>query len=130
MFYGNLARKENINIIIVRFYVSFANFDQSKGYKDIKLATRPQLAIRAQVELYIPKGTFATITYEKPVWGSDAWASDITKTKDNKHTAEFLGLARSAEYAIKADEAAYLKEVKAIISHWQRDIAKGLQENL
>lgn len=131
LFYGNLASRENFNLLRVNFYVSFASFDGGRGYKDIKLSTKPVLAVSATVQLVTSNGSFNEIYYKKlPAWGSAEWSLGIDKSKDNKHTAEFLGLARSAEYQITADETKYLAEVKYIINHLQKDIAQAIKENL
>ena len=130
-FYQKLSSKENFNLLSIRFYVSFASFDGGRGYKDIKLATNPVLAISASVQLVTPNGAFNKIFFKKlPVWAGSGWSEGITKGKDNKNDAEAFGLARSAEYEIQANSDQYLHEVRAIISNLQKDIVDGIKENL
>lgn len=97
----------------------------------IKLSTEPNLAVSVKVSLHTADGGWAQIYYkDMPVWGGGEWSEGIGKTKDNKSTAEFLGLARSAEYQIQANQEAYLAEVRAIISNLQKDIVKGIKAEL
>jgi hypothetical protein len=130
-FYMKLATKEGYNLLMINFYVSFASFDGGRGYKDIKLATQPVMAVSASVGLITSNGGGGSITYDKlPVWGSADWSEGIEKGKDNESTAEWLGLARSAEFEITANSQKYLEELKDIISNLQKDIVKGIKENL
>lgn len=130
-FYQKLAAKENINLLSVAYYVTFASFDGGRGYKDIKLSTNPVISVSVSVALVTPNGAFNKIYYNKlPVWGSGDWSEGIVKGKDNKNTAELLGLARSAEYEINANSEKYLNEVKAIITNLQKDIVKGIKNSL
>lgn len=130
-FYGKLSNKENYNLLIVNFYVSFASFDGGRGYKDIKLATKPVMAVSVQINLITPNGAFNKLYYKDlPLWADDSWSEGIVKTKDNKSTSEFLGLARSADYSVKANSEKYLSELKDIIDGFQKDIVKNIKENL
>ncbi len=129
-FYQNLALKEGFNLLFINFNVSFASFDGGRGYKNVKLSTKPVISIKANVQLITPKGGYSWITYEKEVWGSGDWSKGMGKTKDNKSTAGLLGLARSSEYAINADSQKYLSEVNDIISNFQKDIVKGIKAAL
>ncbi len=130
-FYQKLATKEKYNLLIINFYITFASFDGGKGYKDIKLSTKPVLAISAKVHLVSANGASNWLTYNKlPVWGSDTWSEGLNKSKDNKNASEVLGLARSAEYEITANSNKYLNEVKSIIRNFQKDIVRGLKETM
>ncbi len=130
-FYQKLATKENINLLSIGYNVTFASFDGGRGYKDIKLATKPVVAVSVTVMLVTPNGSYNKVFYNKmPVWGSDKWSEGIEKGKDNKNTAEFLGLARSAEYEITANSDKYLDEVRAIITSLQKDVVKGIKGSL
>jgi hypothetical protein len=110
--------------------VTFANFDGGRGYKDIKLETKPVMAVSVQVTLVTPNGAFNKIFYKKNAWGTGNWSKGINKIKDNKSTADWLGLARSADYVIDANQEAYLSELKQIVQAYQRDIAKGIREEI
>lgn len=130
-FYGKLSNKENYNLLIVNFYVSFASFDGGRGYKDIKLATKPVMAVSVKINLVTPNGAYNKLYYKDlPLWAGASWSEGIVKTKDNKSTSEFLGLARSADYSITANSEKYITELKEIIDGFQKDIAKNIKENL
>jgi hypothetical protein len=130
-FYQKLATKENFNLLSIQFFVSFASFDGGRGYKDISLATNPVLAISATVKLITPNGAANTIFFKDfPVWAGSEWSEGIEKGKDNKNSAEAFGLARSAEYEIRANSDRYLNEVKDIISNLQKDIVEGIKTSL
>lgn len=130
-FYQKLCTKENYNLLLFDFKVTFAYFDGGKGYKDVKLATKPAMAITVTVSLITPNGAFNKVYYSKlPVWGNEGWSEGINKTKDNKNDSELLGLARSADYEITANSNKYITEVSAIISNLQKDIVKHIKEQL
>lgn len=130
-FFQKLCTKENYNLLLFDYKVTFASFDGGKGYKDIKLATNPAIAITVTVSLITPNGAFNKVYYSKlPVWGNAGWSDGISKTKDNKNDSEFFGLARSAEYEITANSDKYINEVSAIISNLQKDIVKNIKAAL
>lgn len=130
-FYAKLAAKEGINILMVNYFVSFASFEGNKGYKDIKLATTPVMAVSVKVTLFTANGSANEIAYKKmPMWGSGDWALETVTDKDNKNSAEFLGLARSAEYSVTADPSKYTAEAKSMIGALQKDIVKSIKESL
>jgi len=124
-FYLKLATGEGYNLLGINFYITFASFDGGKGYKDIKLSTQPVMAVSATISLVNASGGSCWVTYDKlPVWASADWSEGMDKGKDNQSDAEFLGLARSAEYEITANSDKYLAEARAIISNLQKDIVK------
>jgi hypothetical protein len=130
--YGNFyqaAADQGFNIMFVNFKVTFATFDGGKGYKDVKLATKPVIAVKATVTIVSPKGA-GYLSYKKDVWGGVDWVKEMGKVKDNESSAEFFGLARSVDYAVTANSEAYLAEVKAIISNLQKDIVKNIKSSL
>jgi hypothetical protein len=130
-FFMKPAPKEKTNLLSVRYYVAFASFEGKRGYKDISLATNPVLSVSVNVQLTTTNLSGNEISYSKmPVWGSSNWSQGIVKGKDNKNTAEFLGLARSAEYEITADPEKYISELKAIITNLQKDIVSGIKSKL
>lgn len=126
-----LAAKEKYNLMLVNFYVSFASFDGSRGYKDIKLETNAVMAVSVQIYMFSASGGKTEIYYKNlPIWGGDDWSLGFNKTKDNSSDAESFGLALSTEYQISADPKKYIEEAKSMISNFQKDIAKGIKENL
>ena len=131
LFYQNASKDSEANLLGLHFYVAFANFDGGRGYKDIKLETEPALSVNAQVQLTTANGAFNKVFFKKlPAWGSTEWSEGIEKGKDNKHMAEFLGLARSAEFEITANSEKYLSEVKSIIGKMQKDIVAAIKAEL
>ena len=129
-FFYKVAKDAEVNLIETNFFVSFANFDGGRGYKDIKLETKPVICVNASITITHPKG-YTTVFYKKaPIWGGDDWSEGVFKSKDNKGAATYWGLARSVDYQMKANSNAYLKEVEAIIEAWQKDIATGLKAEL
>jgi len=131
LFYQNASKDSEVNLLGMHFYVAFANFDGGRGYKDIKLETEPVLSVNAEVQLITPNGAFNKVFFKKlPAWGSKEWSEGIEKGKDNKHMAEFLGLARSAEFEITANSEKYLSEVKSLIGKLQKDIVDAIEAEL
>jgi len=128
-FYQKLATKEDFNLLNIHFFVSFANFDGGRGYKDVKLETEPVMAVDVQITLITPKGG-SQIYYKKDAWGTGNWSKGIGKVKDNESTADWLGLARSADFVIDANQEEFLNELKQILNAYQRDIAAGIKEEL
>ncbi len=128
-FYQKLVESEACNLLFVNFKITFAYFDGGKGYKSVKLDTKPAIAVKATIGLINAKGG-GQIAYKDDVWGSDTWVKEMGKTKDNQGAADFFGLARSADYAIIANSDAYLNELSSIISNLQKDIVAGLKESL
>lgn len=128
-FFMNLAKKGNTNIIHVDFYISFATFDGGRGYKDISIEANPVIAVNMRVQMWAPNGSANYIEYKKlPVWGSDDWATGISKTGENDGSA--FGLSSSASFQVNADADKYMQETKSIILNLQKDMVKGLKEEL
>jgi len=126
-----LAAKEKYNLILINFYVSFAYFDGSSGYRDIKLKTNAVMAVSVQVSIFSASGGKTEVYYKKlPIWGGDDWNLGFNTTKNNASDAELFGLALSTEYQISADPKKYMQEAKSIIGNLQKDIAKGIKESL
>ena len=131
LFYGNLSKKEKVNLISVKFLVSFATFDGGRGFKSINLSTKPLLALSLQATLVTANGSINFISYAKlPAVGGEDWSLGLKKGKDNRSDAEFFGLARSADFELTADSDKYLAEVRAMISALQKDIAKQIKAKL
>ena len=126
-FYGNLISSENVNLISVAYYVTFAAFDGGKGYKDIKLATKPALSINPVVYISTPKGT-STITVGKgPFWGNSGWSAGIVET--DSHDGAFWGISSKAKYSIDVKPELYLGEIKAITKNFQKDLVQVIKES-
>jgi len=123
-----LAAKEKCNLILINFYVSFASFDGSRGYKDIKLETNAVMAVSVRVSMFSASGGKTEIYYKDlPVWGGDDWNLGFNTTKNNASDAEAFGLALSTEYQISADPEKYMKEARSIIGNLQKDIVNGIK---
>ncbi|RLD26794.1 MAG: hypothetical protein DRI54_02185 [Bacteroidetes bacterium] len=127
-FYQKLSTKEEANLIIMNFNLTFASFEGSKGYKDIKLATKSDLTVSVKITLVTPNGAFNKVYYSKlPIWAGSDWSEGIEKVSENN--GEFWGLSSSADYQITANSDQYISEVKAIIENLQKDIVKGIKSN-
>lgn len=123
LFVKKLIEKDKIPTISIRYNVSFAQFDGSKGYKSVELSTKPIMVVNANV--YI-NGYPSGIEYKKAIWAGNSWAEGMVKTKDNQGSSENLGLARSAGYSIQVNSDQYIAELRAIISNFQKDIVKHI----
>ncbi len=123
LFLKKLIEKDKIPTISIRYNVSFAQFDSSKGYKSVELTTKPAMVVNASI--YI-NGYHSGITYKKAIWAGNIWAKGMVKTKDNQDLSENLGLARSAGYSIQVNSDQYLAELRSIISNFQKDIVKHI----
>lgn len=128
-FYNDIVLKEKYNLMFVNYYVSFAAFDGGNGYKKAVLETKPVIAVKVNLGLMTVGGKVEW-SYEKEIWAGDDWVKEMGKVKDNQGTAEFWGLARSADYAVVADSDKYLAEVGSIISNLQKDMVKNLKTEL
>jgi len=126
-----LAAKEKYNLVLIHFYVSFASFDESRGYKDIKLETNAVIAVSVRVSMFSASGGKTEVIYKSlPVWGGNDWSLGFNTTKNNASDAEAFGLALSTEYQISANPNKYMEEAKSIIGNLQKDIATGIKEAL
>lgn len=129
-FYQKLVQKEEYNLMMVDFYVTFASFDGGRGYKNISLETNAVMAVSVKVWVMTAGGKAEIYYKDMPVWGGDDWSLGLEKVKDNASTSEWLGLARSGEYYVMADPEKYISEVKSMISSLQKDLIKGIKSEL
>jgi len=129
-FYQKMVLKENYNLMMVNFFITFASFDGGKGYKNISLQTNAVLALSVQVNVMTPSGKVEVYYKNMPVWGNADWSLGLEEVKDNASTSEWLGLARSGEYYVMADKEKYISEAKSMISNLQKDIIKGMKVEL
>lgn len=123
-FYQNLVSQNDVNLISVNYYITFASFDGGRGYKSARLETQPVMSINPVVTIWGAKISFGKI----PIWGDADWSLGIAETDLDK--LEYFGLATSAEYAIKADPDKYIAEVKAIIQNFQDDLVAALKAEI
>ena len=127
VFYQKLA-DEGYNLLTIKYTVQFATFQSSSGYKDISIATKPDLAIFATVTLLTPNGAYNKVYYSKqPVWAGDDWAEGVYKTSERN--GEYWGLSNSADYQILAKSDEYLNRLRSVIEGLQSDIIKGIKSN-
>lgn len=131
LFYTALAKKEEVNLLDITFYVSFVEFKGGRGYKSINLASNAKLGISMRANLYTPNGMINFMEYgDLPVYGGDEWSKGFYETKDNEFDAEYFAVARSSEFEIMADSEKYLNEVSSIIKFWQLDIVNQIKKGL
>lgn len=128
-FYNNLSAKESVNMISIGYVLRFASFDGKKsGLSKNSLTTTPELSITPVFQLVNPKGSFSWITYDKPVKGDNAWSKGLAET--SSRDGSFWGLSSSSDYAIQADEAKYINELRAMVMGLQKNLAKTIKENM
>ncbi|NPD45728.1 hypothetical protein [Lentimicrobium sp. S6] len=129
-FYQKLVLKENYNLMMVDFYVTFASFDGGRGYKSINLQTNAVMAVSVMIYVITPGGKVEIYYKDMPVWGNADWSLGLEEVKENASTSEWLGLARSGEYYIMADPKKYITEAKSMIRALQNDFIKGIKTEL
>ena len=128
-FYQKLSTLEDVNLISISYYITFASFSGGRGYKNAVLQTNSVISVMPIITIVNPKGTYSYIAMEKgPIWGGVDWSLGVKQTDLND--LEYFGLATSAEYVIEADPDKYIKELKDIIMNYQVAIAKALKENM
>jgi hypothetical protein len=128
LFYQKLSTSANVNLLSIRYNLTFASFSNSSGYKDIKIATAPVLAITVSISYVTPNGSYNKLYYQKlPAWGDDYWSEGIFKTEER--LGEYWGLSNSAEFQILANNQKYIESVKSLIKALQADIVKGITSN-
>lgn len=128
-FYQKLSTQENVNLISIGYYITFAGFEGSRGYSSARLETSAALSIQPVIMLTNPKGAFAFASMEGgPIWGNNDWSLGLKETELNK--LEYFGLATSAKYAIQADPDKYVAELKSIIMNYQSGLVNALKSNL
>lgn len=128
-FYQKLATLEDVNLISISYYVTFASFDGGRGYKNAVLQTNSVMSVNPVITIINPKGTYSYIAMMKgPIWGGADWSLGVKQTDLND--LEYFGLATSAKYVIEADPDKYIKELKDIIMNYQVAIAKALKETM
>ncbi len=122
-FYQNLSEKEKFNLLSIRYTVSYASFDASRGYATMSMKANAIMAVGVEITLTTPNGSFNFIELRKlPIYGNSGWANGVEKVSDNKSTSELTGLAFRAGFEVKANSEAYIKELEAILTHLQLNI--------
>lgn len=128
LFYQRVAKKENVNMISIGYTIGFANFDGSKTVSKNTLTTSAGLTITPVVAIVNPKGLFAWITFNKPVEGNNGWSKGLEET--DSRDGDYWGLSSKGEYALGADQTAYINEVKSIVLNLQKDLAQIIKEEI
>lgn len=130
-FYLNLAAKEKFNLLSIRYTVSYASFDASRGYSTMSMEAKASMAVSVQVVLTTPNESINFVELKKiPIYGNGGWANGVEKVSDNKSLSESTGLAFSAGFEVKANSEAYIAELKAILTHLQQDIVDAIAAKL
>lgn len=128
-FYQKFASENEVNLISIGYYLTYASFDGGRGYKRAYLETQPVLSVNPVITLSNPKGTIGFITIGKgPFWGTGDWSLGLRETDLNQ--LEYFGLATSAEYAVEANADKYIEEVKDIVMNFQVDLVEALKAEL
>lgn len=127
-FYQKLSTKEKVNLLSIGYVIKFATFEGSKTMSKNRLTTSAQLSITPVIMITNPAGLFSWITYKKPVVGGDEWSKGLDEQKSRD--GSFWGLSSSADYAVEADEAKYIAEIKEIVLALQKNLAAHIQSEL
>lgn len=127
-FYGKLSIKENVNLISIAYQVRFATFEGSKTMTRNTIETKAGLSITPVITIINPKGAFSWIAFKKAVWGNNHWSKGLVT--EGSFNGSLLGLASKGEYAIHADEAAYIQELRDIVSNLQKDLVAHIKAQL
>ncbi len=127
-FYQKLSTKENVNLLSIGYQIRFATFEGSKTMTRNTLETQAGLSITPVIMIVNPKGSFAWIAFKRAVWGNNDWSKGLVK--EGSFNGSLLGLSSKGEYAIHADEALYVQEVRNIISNLQKDLVLHIKSQL
>jgi hypothetical protein len=127
-FYQKLSTKENVNLISIGYYIKFADFEGAKTTSKNKLTTTAGLSIQPAIMVYNPAGLFSWITFTKAIGGNNDWSKGLVEKKSQD--GSIFGLSSNADYAIHADEAKYIAELRSIISNLQKDLAQHIKSQL
>ncbi len=127
LFYQKLASQENVNLISISYRIDFADFSGShKGLSKNSLTTSGGLAIVPKISIVNPKGSYSWLVFKENIYGNNDWATGLVKKKSND--GSYFGLSSNADYAVVADEAKYIDEIRSIILNLQKDIVRFLME--
>ncbi|HEY9115917.1 MAG TPA: hypothetical protein VIN10_14555, partial [Bacteroidales bacterium] len=75
------------------------------------------------------KGAWAYVSIGKgAIQGNNHWGKEMVE-KSSKD-GSFWGLSSSADYALEADEALYIAELKALISSLQSAMVDAMKEEM
>ena len=127
-FYNNASKKAKTNMISIGYTIRFAAFESMKTNRKNKLTTKAGLMIIPTIAMVNPKGLFAWVTFEKPIYGNNEWSEGLLET--DSRDGKFWGLSSSAEYSLKADEAKYIEELRQIVTNLQKDLAAHIQAKI
>jgi hypothetical protein len=127
-FYQRLSTKENVNLMSIGYNIKFANFEGSKTITKNKLTTTAELTITPIITITNPAGSFAWISFKKPVEGNNNWSKGLAEKASRD--GSYFGLSSSADYAINADETLYINEVRDIILNLQKNLAQHIKSQL
>lgn len=127
-FYQKLSTKEEVNLLSIGYVIKFAGFEGSKTVSKNSLTTTAALSIQPVVMITNPAGAFSWIVYKNAVWGNNDWSKGLVEKKSQD--GSFWGLSSSADYAIEADEAKYIAEVKNIVLNVQKNLAQHIKSEI
>lgn len=128
-YYMKLAKKENVNLMYVSYWITFAGFEADRGYNSKSLTTSPYLTVTPIVTLITPKGLWSSVTLNKgPIAGNDGWSSGVEEVKSRD--GSFWGLSSSADYVVVAKQDEYIKEVSGIVGAFQKAMTEAVKAEL
>jgi len=128
-YYLKLAKKEDVNMFMVSYTVTFAGFDASRGKSSKYLSTGPYMTVRLDMSINTPKGSYSIIYFkDAPIEANNDWSLGINK--DAEKDGSFWGISSSYDYTLMADEEKFLTELSSIIKGMQKAIAEEMKNEL
>jgi len=128
-YYQKLAKKEDVNMFMVNYTVTFAGFDASRGKSSKYLSTGPYMTISIQMSIITPKGKYSILSFKKqPIEANNDWSLEIDK--DAESDGSYWGISSSYDYTLKADEEKFLTELSLIIKGMQKAITDEMKNEL
>jgi hypothetical protein len=127
-FYGKLAAKEKVTLMSIGYIIRFASFEGSKTVSKNKLTTRAGLSVIPAIMIYNPSGSFSWIAFKQHIYGNNEWSNGLIEI--DSRDGSYWGLSSKGKYAIEADEAKYIAELRSLISNMQKGIANHIKSEI
>ncbi len=128
-YYQKLAKKEDVNMFMVSYTVTFAGFEASRGKSSKYLSTGPYMTVRLDMYINNPKGAYSIIHFkDAPIEANNDWSLGIDK--DAEKDGSFWGISSSYDYTLKADEEKFLSELSSLIKAMQKGIVEEMKKEL
>lgn len=127
-FYAKMSSKEKVTLMSVGYIIRFASFEGSKTVSKNKLTTTAGLSIMPVIMITNPSGAFSWISFKKPIEGNNDWSNGLVKI--DSRDGSYWGLSSKGEYAIEANEAKYIAELKDLLTNLQKDMVDLIKSEI